>query len=410
MKSGLNFLVAARQCEIVELERLARTCELAGRIGRLVHALQRERGVSSLYLGSQGERSGDQLARQRLASDARQQEVLAWFDGLETEAGRMPNGARLFARIAVAIQGLQMLPATRLRIDRLQPGTAEATAAYSRLIAQLLAAVFEAADNAGDPEISRALVAMFSFMQGKEFAGQERAFGSAVFASGRVEASTRHDWQHLIDLQHGSLQVFLDFCDPGVLAIEHASHDAELAGEIERLRRVGWAPPTPHEAGAMLGQTWYEACTRRLDAMRTVEDALAANLRRVCERRMAQAREELRDQQALLAELDRRQSEAPPNAPPSHYGPNLERSIVTMVQDQSRRLQAMSDELDAVKSTLNERKLVERAKGLLMAHRQLTEEEAHKMLRTTAMNQNRRLVDVAEAILTTADVLPGRTR
>ena len=77
-----------------------------------------------------------------------------------------------------------------------------------------------------------------------------------------------------------------------------------------------------------------------------------------------------------------------------------------MVQDQWRRLQAVSDELQQVRATLNERKVVERAKGLLMAHRQLSEEEAHKMLRQTAMNQNRRLVDVAESVLAMADFLP----
>ena len=66
----------------------------------------------------------------------------------------------------------------------------------------------------------------------------------------------------------------------------------------------------------------------------------------------------------------------------------------------------MSDELETVRASLNERKIVERAKGLLMAHRRLSEEEAHKMLRQTAMNQKRRLVDVAESMLAMADYLP----
>ena len=89
------------------------------------------------------------------------------------------------------------------------------------------------------------------------------------------------------------------------------------------------------------------------------------------------------------------------------YGRQLERSILDMVQEQSRRLQSMSDELATARAALNERKLVERAKGLLMAHRHLSEEEAHKMLRQTAMNQNRRLVDVAESVLSMADFLPS---
>ncbi|MDZ7818708.1 MAG: ANTAR domain-containing protein [Aliarcobacter sp.] len=87
------------------------------------------------------------------------------------------------------------------------------------------------------------------------------------------------------------------------------------------------------------------------------------------------------------------------------YGPQVDRSILEMVQEQSRRLQSMSDELDTVRASLNERKLVERAKGLLMAHRQLSEEEAHKTMRQMAMNQNRRLVEVAEAVLAMAEVL-----
>ena len=100
----------------------------------------------------------------------------------------------------------------------------------------------------------------------------------------------------------------------------------------------------------------------------------------------------------------------PARAGPTLYGRQLERSILDLVQDQSHRLQAMSEELDTVRATLNERKLVERAKGLLMAHRQLSEQDAHKMLRQTAMNQNRRLVDVAESVLAMAEYLPAAHR
>ena len=54
---------------------------------------------------------------------------------------------------------------------------------------------------------------------------------------------------------------------------------------------------------------------------------------------------------------------------------------------------------------LNERKIIERAKGLLMATRKLSEADAHKMLRQTAMNQNRRLLDVAQSVLALSDYL-----
>ena len=65
----------------------------------------------------------------------------------------------------------------------------------------------------------------------------------------------------------------------------------------------------------------------------------------------------------------------------------------------------MKEELDTIRSSLNERKLIERAKGLLMAHRRLNEEQAHRVLQQLAMSQSRRLVDIAEAVLATSDVL-----
>ena len=77
-----------------------------------------------------------------------------------------------------------------------------------------------------------------------------------------------------------------------------------------------------------------------------------------------------------------------------------------MLQEQARRLQAMGDELEAVRTSLNERKVIERAKGLLMAHRHMTEEEAYRALREMAMSQKRRLAQVAEAVLSLAQVLP----
>jgi AmiR/NasT family two-component response regulator len=87
-------------------------------------------------------------------------------------------------------------------------------------------------------------------------------------------------------------------------------------------------------------------------------------------------------------------------------GPQLGRSILELVHAQSLRLQQMAAELDTARASLNERKLVERAKGLLMAHRHLSEDDAHKLMRHMAMSQNRRLVDVAQAVLSMADVLP----
>ena len=419
MKSGLSFLIAARKCEIDELDQLARTSDLVGLIARLVHALQRERGMSNVFLASRGVRFADQRDPQIAECLALEQAVRAGFDQLETEARpgtTAGNSARLFSRIAWVLPGFDGLPALRRRVGALELTPAQATAAFAKLVAGLLAVVFEAADGATDPEISRLLVAMFNFMQGKEFAGQERAFGAASLAVGRRDESQRQQWLHLIELQERCFQVFIDFSSSGVLALWHCSQSDAATAEIERMRRMSVTSAQAASAAVpdpRLSQAWFDSCTRRIDTMKTVEDRLATDLRELCARKTTEARSELQRYEEVLGTLapqtegaaffDDADTQA---TEPAQYGRHLERSVLDMVQEQSRRLQAMSDELETVRASLNERKLVERAKGLLMAHRRMTEAEAHKMLLKTAMNQTRRLVDVAESMLAMADYLP----
>ncbi|WP_068115001.1 ANTAR domain-containing response regulator [Tropicimonas marinistellae] len=62
-------------------------------------------------------------------------------------------------------------------------------------------------------------------------------------------------------------------------------------------------------------------------------------------------------------------------------------------------------ELETTKRALEERKVIDRAKGLLMKARGIDEDAAYALLRKTAMDQGRKVVDVAEALVTAAGLL-----
>jgi len=68
-------------------------------------------------------------------------------------------------------------------------------------------------------------------------------------------------------------------------------------------------------------------------------------------------------------------------------------------------IQKMQAELTAAKRALTDRKTIERAKGLLMRARGISEDEAYTLLRKTAMGQGRKVADIAEALVTAADLL-----
>lgn len=65
----------------------------------------------------------------------------------------------------------------------------------------------------------------------------------------------------------------------------------------------------------------------------------------------------------------------------------------------------MARELEDARSELENRKLIDRAKGILMAMRGLSEPHAYALLRKTAMNQNRKISEIAEGLITAAGLL-----
>jgi len=64
----------------------------------------------------------------------------------------------------------------------------------------------------------------------------------------------------------------------------------------------------------------------------------------------------------------------------------------------------LQDELDRTRSALEERKVIDRAKGILMKAKNLPEETAYAMLRKTAMNENKRIAEVAQSVITAAEL------
>jgi response regulator NasT len=65
----------------------------------------------------------------------------------------------------------------------------------------------------------------------------------------------------------------------------------------------------------------------------------------------------------------------------------------------------LQDELDRTKSALEDRKIIDRAKGIVMKLKGLTEDEAYVLLRSTAMREKKKIGEIAQSIITAAELL-----
>lgn len=70
-----------------------------------------------------------------------------------------------------------------------------------------------------------------------------------------------------------------------------------------------------------------------------------------------------------------------------------------------RMMSQMQSELTAAKQALENRKTIDRAKGLLIRAKGLSEDEAYQLIRKTAMDQGKRMIDVAQALITASELL-----
>lgn len=70
-----------------------------------------------------------------------------------------------------------------------------------------------------------------------------------------------------------------------------------------------------------------------------------------------------------------------------------------------RQIQGQSKEIDRLRDAIETRKLIERAKGILMDRHRMTEEEAFRRIHFQARNQNRKMKEIAQSIITAADLL-----
>jgi response regulator NasT len=79
--------------------------------------------------------------------------------------------------------------------------------------------------------------------------------------------------------------------------------------------------------------------------------------------------------------------------------------ILDMAVSRFNAFSRLTRELEEARSALEERRIVDAAKAILMKTRGLSEPDAYALLRSTAMNKNRRLVEIAQSLITAADLL-----
>jgi methyl-accepting chemotaxis protein len=317
--AAARFLLAMNFKLYRDLRQLKTICSLIADIAALIHALQKERGASNVYLTSAGRQFGDQLAQNIGCCTEFEQRVVSGFAKID----RLTQGVELFSHVGLVLTDLEQLPQHRRMIHDLAIAPKDCFDFYTAAIANLLALVASAADCAADPQISSLLIAYVNFMQGKEFAGQERAIGAAGFGSGRLDSGSYRRLQHLVLAQQKCFATFARYGDPVHLASFHAASANETTEELHRLRDIARRGGLTGALDGVSAAHWFDITTRRIDAFKAIEDRIGQDLKAHCAVSLAEA------QRALC---------------PSRSGVSLWQSLMVLLDLYRRRRAAKLDQ------------------------------------------------------------------
>ncbi|MBL1416691.1 MAG: nitrate- and nitrite sensing domain-containing protein, partial [Moritella sp.] len=159
-----------------EMSILTQYTELSVEYSELVHEIQKERGMTAGFIGSDGTKFASKLRKQRTDTDVKQAEMMRFLQQNEVTDSHIKQ---LQARIQ---QDLSMLTGIRNKVDAKNIQLASALRYYTQLNTKLLSVSGLIVDISTDASITAETVAYYNFLQGKERAGIERAVLSNAFS------------------------------------------------------------------------------------------------------------------------------------------------------------------------------------------------------------------------------------
>ena len=256
------------------MSRLRDLSVFSKQTGDLVHELQRERGMSAVFLNSDAPTPSNDLLVQRQATNSRLEILRAAAASLDLKA----YSAEIQADIGASLKALAGLEAKRVGIAAKQVPVADATRFFTALIDDILVITAASAKTSDDAGVTANLAAYHSLLAGKERAGQERAWGAVAFANGQFTLPQYRTFIGIYAEQTLFLDKFRFYAVQAQRDFAQQTLSGPVADAVDRMRGIAIDAGVGRALGDITGPAWFRATTARIDLMKRVEDRVANDL------------------------------------------------------------------------------------------------------------------------------------
>lgn len=400
LNSAEQHLLAAKDAAIANLKELESNLEWLSAACNLIHQLQRERGLTNIWLVSEGARKRAEREAQLKLADKELERFCAQISD-STDSGRLAKEPKLLASLAQLMLSLSTLAHHRTEIQAMKLQPLDATLGYNHLIQQILTLIFDLAETAREPKTARAMIALVHLIQVKELAGQERAWTAIGFARGNfVERLCQRLARNQSDTAQ-MIAIFQQSAAQELLTSWQQIEASSLFSEMTQLRGLRTQLCKGQSIDPAIAEAWYDKATEYIDQLALLEAKAIQLLDAEC-------RMQIDDAQRSKVKIERHLQELIPSKPVdplSQTSANdaaivgTQGSLYQLISEQNAQIQQLQVDLTRARTALQERKLIERAKEILKQQMKLDDDAAYRQLQKSAMDSGRSVADVAARVL-----------
>jgi methyl-accepting chemotaxis protein len=258
----------------LEAHFIENVVDLAPTLSNLVHELQKERGMSAGFVGSQGVTFAQEISGQRSLTD----EQVSTFERTFADLDARLDIDAINTPLAGARQALAQLQQQRRSVDDLTITVGQMAGYYTPLITNLLAIIESTTDVIDDGQMLRPVLSYIGLLQGKERAGIERAMGAAGFGGGEFTAPIYRNFVRLGAMQEVFFSRFRQYAQPDEVAFLEEQLAGGVGSDIDGMRELALSAPYGGDVSSVSGAQWFAASTRRIDAIRSVETEIIEHI------------------------------------------------------------------------------------------------------------------------------------
>ena len=260
-----------KQSKLVDVKEII---DLNERISLLLHETQKERGITSAFLGTKGAKFKDTLITQKELTNKNIEEFKKTINKISVE--KYPeNGKNLIDNVLKELSSIQNI---RSDVDSLAIDAKKAIAYYTDLNATLLSFVALTSTIADSESTIKSIIAYYNFLMAKERAGIERAVGSNTFASKTFASGMFVKYLGLVNEQKIFFDAFFMYVGENKTFFnEKINHP--VIQEVQKMRELLLSYGENKDVVLDIDSTiWFDKMTQKIDILKQIDDYLAKNL------------------------------------------------------------------------------------------------------------------------------------